>query len=290
MKFTEEHKEKIRQAHLNRNVASKEAICEMAEKGMSAKEIATHFNKTTQAINKTLRKSGIKSVRSPNPKKGVSSKPEQIAIIVKMANEGKTRKEIAECVGVGHSRVCTILQEQGIILEKIKGNANPEKVEQICEMFRQGKTVTEITEYFGYSGTGGVCNILHRNGLRSRNPKINRPDGRTQMKEGYLGIKISDDDPYICMRTSRGEVLEHRYVMAKHLGRLLTATETVRHKNGNKEDNKIENLQLMSGRHGKGSSFNCGECKAFDIDSTYSTSVNLKCNKCGSFNIQSVDL
>ena len=261
-------------------------VCEMAKNGKSSIEIAEFFKRTPQNINKILRKQGVKSVRGTNPKKGISTKPEQMAGICEMAKAGKTRQEIADAFDIGITRVCAILIEYKIKLEKIKHNANPEKIKQICEMFKEGKTVTEITEYFGFSSTAYVCRVLTERGFRSRKPNINRPDGKIQMKEGYLGIKIPDDDPLVCMRTNRGEVLEHRYVMAKYLGRPLSKEETVHHKNGNREDNRLENLQLMSGRHGKGHSRQCVDCLSFDIDDTdYS-----KCKQCGSPKIKYLNI
>lgn len=74
--------------------------------------------------------------------------------------------------------------------------------------------------------------------------------------KGYRLVLIPNDDFFSSMAYMR-HVPEHRLVMAKHLGRCLQKWELVHHKNGEKSDNRIENLELVSRidhiqAHGKG--------------------------------------
>jgi hypothetical protein len=46
--------------------------------------------------------------------------------------------------------------------------------------------------------------------------------------------------------TKEGYVAEHRLVMEEHLGRYLTTEEQVHHISGDREDNSLSNLQLLS--------------------------------------------
>lgn len=52
--------------------------------------------------------------------------------------------------------------------------------------------------------------------------------------------------------TKRGQILEHVLIMSKNIGRPLNKGETVHHKNGIRNDNRIENLELWSSSHPPG--------------------------------------
>ena len=88
---------------------------------------------------------------------------------------------------------------------------------------------------------------------------------------GYALQSIADDDPLISMLSYRRKkggvavVAQHRLVMARFLGRPLTNVETVHHINGNRTDNRIENLQLRHEHHGAGHSHRCLDCGSTNV-------------------------
>jgi hypothetical protein len=66
--------------------------------------------------------------------------------------------------------------------------------------------------------------------------------GRTLNTEGYIWIK-NLEHPY---KNALGYVAEHRLVMEDKLGRYLLPSEVIHHLNGNRTDNRIENLRLVT--------------------------------------------
>lgn len=68
--------------------------------------------------------------------------------------------------------------------------------------------------------------------------------GRRIREDGYVLI-FSPDHPH---KHKNNYVYEHRLIMEKYIGRVLLPTEIVHHVNGDRTDNRIENMILFSSR------------------------------------------
>lgn len=70
--------------------------------------------------------------------------------------------------------------------------------------------------------------------------------GRSITAKGYIERWLDPQSAFHPMADKDGYVYEHRLVVAEHLGRCLTAEEEVHHRDGNKHNNELSNLQLLS--------------------------------------------
>ena len=119
-------------------------------------------------------------------------------------------------------------------------------------------------------------------GCLSRRKGANHPmwKGGILYSNGYKYIYCPDHDN-VTRKTSGMYVGEHTYVMSKHLGRALSDDEVVHHKNGNKTDNRLDNLELcLRKKHQPGQSIEETVKYAIDILTKYAPETLCKeCHK-----------
>jgi HNH endonuclease len=85
-----------------------------------------------------------------------------------------------------------------------------------------------------------------RRGLSLDSPSLTPQNGkRWKMKDGYKQLLLKDHPN----AAKNGYVMEHIAIMTQYIGRSLRKGETVHHKNGIRNDNRLENLELWSHSH-----------------------------------------
>lgn len=181
--------------------------------------------------------------------------------------------EISKLIGMSASGVSYYLRTHGYTL-RTRGDATKiakrtfgkQKInvdrEAVVVMYLDEKmSVGDIGKIVGLT-PGAICSILRRRNVKMRTPNettaLKFPEGRRgentsnwrggRRRVGTKGAYIYKYSPEHPNSKDGGYVMEHRLVMEEKLGRLLTKDEIVHHINGDKKDNNIENLELVSDR------------------------------------------
>lgn len=146
------------------------------------------------------------------------------------------------------ARPCLDFAEQQ--LRKISG-VQQTAILRTCLACEEEKwlAVTDVRSR-GKKFTGYCRSCYYKNPLRGPQA-FGWKGGRSKHIDGYIWVRLSafSEAEQIILRPMAYDyekhLLEHRAVMALDLGRPLQSWEVVHHANGNRADNRIENLELM---------------------------------------------
>lgn len=155
--------------------------------------------------------------------------------IVRFYNAGMTMKQIATLCKCSPSSICVRLKSAGI---ETRGREDYPVTERQREARRKNGKAT-LGSRRSEETRRKISNAKKKYRKRSDYEFGGHEKQRT---DGYVSVFV----PTHPTASKDGFVLKHRLVMELHLGRSLTKEEDVHHINGIRNDNRIENLQVLS--------------------------------------------
>lgn len=126
-------------------------------------------------------------------------------------------------------------------------------IADIRQAVEEGLSCPELARRFE-SSTAAVYKALARHGIAQPSNHFHR--GYIVTHNGYRMLRRPEHP----RADSKGYVREHQLVMEEHLGRALEPSEKVHHKNGDKTDQRIENLELTTLAEHTGHHARNGDC------------------------------
>jgi transposase len=237
-------------------------VIRLFQEGESCTSIAKRFSATTAAVTQHLKRQGLRE----RNRQGKPLDDESRLIIAQRYEKGDRSGDLAQEFGIDQCTVREIAKKFGV---KSKPVAAPPRIfskkelDTIVNLYSKDYTLWAIGQEVS-AHPSVVRTALKLVGIHKVRRRRNKPERHVD-DHGYPRILIHISDPYFDMTFKGGYVLEHRLVMARHLGRSLLPSETVHHIDGNPANNDPSNLQLRQGKHGKHQCFACADCGSRNI-------------------------
>lgn len=243
--------------------------------GTDVPELVLQWGGSRNLIVNSLRLSGVYETRRVLYR----YTPEQEAAVVAQFTAGVGIGQLQETFGGSYWSVVHVLERHGVYKQR-KRPGRPRRVwtdaevEEMCAMWDAGDSKSKIAHHFGIQEAKAHevlemagRTVVYRTGAGSGPTHSQWKGGRVKLSKGYIGILVDQDGPIgWAMRRGSGYVPEHRLVMAHSLGRTISDSETIHHINGDRTDNRLENLQLRQGEHGSGVVMQCLDCGSHNVE------------------------
>ena len=243
-----------------------EMIERYQQKELAMPALAQAFSVCTHTIRKTLRRHGLYQ----GPRR---LSAEERVQLVQQYQDGLSVPQLSHTWGKSENSLYAILREAGVVCDLARyerGKApyvpppkfNVHEEQQILQVYISGVSASALARRYKCSA-GTIHAIVRRHDgvvrsrgatatwsgpppIHARYPQWWRARTRDRIG-GYTNILLDERHPFFKeMTRDGGYVFEHRLVVAEQLNRPLLSCESVHHRNGLRDHNDPDNLELWN--------------------------------------------
>lgn len=202
------------------NPLDDDELARLYESGMDTTQLAARFRVSRSTIANRLKRRGVK-LRGRHYGRYAAKACERCGSTY--TPSGPAARFCSDACRLGTARCESCGSE--FVKRATQGSKSP-RDNRFCSYECRWKAARSRDGYGRYLDSNGYVILDKRYSQREASRSVNA--------NGYVRLNLRKD----------GRVLEHRHVMEQHLGRPLASDENVHHINGDKTDNRLENLEL----------------------------------------------